>query len=203
MHIAFDMLVVEQEQGEAQQATSLLLHELAALSMHQYSIITGRPEIYKLHKQAVNIGLYPVRISTRQGILARHQFLLPAVLRRLQPDILHVPNSIAPIGWSGPFVMVAYDLAQLSEEHVTVQEHVLCYQRCMLYESMKQAKSIIIPQEHLEHLEKIQSVLDVPQRFMEKIMYSIESEMQAHVVLHAYHEAVGQDCHHAGRHELF
>ncbi len=194
MHIAFDMLVVEHEQGEAQRATSLLLNELAALSTHQYSIITGRPEIYKLHRQAANIRLCSVKISTRQGILARHQFLLPAVLRRLQPDILHIPNSIAPIGWNGPIVMVAYDLARLSEDSVTVQEHILCYQRCMLYESMKQAKSIIIPQEHLEHLEKIQSVLDVPKCLMEKIMYSIESKMQAHIVLHAYHEAVSREC---------
>ncbi|MBA2679642.1 MAG: hypothetical protein H0U76_14745 [Ktedonobacteraceae bacterium] len=190
MHIAFDMLVVEHEQGEAQQATFILLNELAALSTYRYTIITGRPEIYKVHKQAANIRLYPIKIRTRQGILTQHQLLLPAILRRLQPDILHVPSSITPIGWHGPLVMVVYDLARLSQQFTDSQEHILLYQQYMLYESMKQAKSIIIPSEHLEHLEKIQNAFDVPQALIEKSMYSIESKMQAHVVLHAYHEAI-------------
>ena len=192
MRIAFDMLVAEHEQGEAQRATSILLNELATLSTHQYIVITGRPEIYKEHRQAANVSLYPIKMSTRRGILARHQLLLPAILRRLQPDILHVPGSIAPIGWKGPFVMVAYDLAKLSEQSITPQKHILLYQRYMLYESIRQAKCIIIPPEHLEHMENIQSALDVPQLLTEKSMYSIESKMQAHIVLHAYHEAIGQ-----------
>ena len=192
MHIAFDMLVAEYEQGEAQRATSILLNELATLSTHHYSVITGRPEMYKQHKQAANISIYPMKMSTRQSILAWHQLLLPAILRRLQPDILHVPGSIAPIGWHGPLVMVTYDLASLSEQPVNPQAHILPYQRHMLYESMKRAQCIIIPPEQLEHMEKIQGALDVPQLLAEKSMYSIESKMQAHIVLRAYAEVVGQ-----------
>jgi hypothetical protein len=179
------------------------LSELAALSTYQYSIITARPEMYKLHQRTANISLHPIKMNTRQGILVKHQLLLPAILHRLQPDILHVPGSIAPIGWNGPLVMVAYNLARLSERPAITQEHILQYQRSMLYESMKQAKSIVIPQEDLEHLERIQRELDLPQHLVEKIMYSIESTMQAHLVLHAYHEAVGQGCHYAEQDELF
>ncbi len=189
MRIAFDMVVVEQEQGEAQQATCILLHELAMLGTHQYIIITGRPGLYRKQKQAANIYLYPVKIGVGRGVLTWHQLLLPTILRRLQPDILHVPNSIAPIGWNGPLIVSIYDLAY--EQPGDAQKHVLLYKQHMLHESMERAQGIIIPSEQIA--ERISIMLNRMQSEAEKRVHRIESKTQAHVVLRAYHEALRQN----------
>ncbi len=187
MRIAFDMLIVEQEQGEAQHSTCSLLNELTMLSTHQYIIITGRPEMYSLQKWSANICLYPVKMSVGQGILTWHQLLLPTILRRLQPDILHVPNSITPIGWNGPFVVTLYDLAN----ELTAEHHILLYKQHVLRESIQRARSIIIPAEHSEHIERISTTLNMPQLGTEKYVYRIDSNTRADLVLHAYYQALG------------
>lgn len=184
MRIAFDMLVVEREQGEAQRATCILLKELALLSTHQYIIITSQPGIYSMQKQAANIYLYPVKIAMSRGTLTWHQLLLPAILHRLQPDILHVPGSIAPIGWKGPLVVTLYDLADERD----AQRYVLLYRQLMLYESMRRAQRIIIPSEQLAG--QISPVLNIPSSEAEKHVHCIDGKTQAHVILRAYYEAL-------------
>ncbi len=196
MRIAFDMLIVEQEQNEALQTTCILLNDLAMQDdTHEYIVITGQPGEYRLRKLAENVHLYPVKINVGQGILTQHQLLLPVILQRLQPDILHVPNTIAPIGWNGPFVVAVHSLSTLDAQQRAEQLHVLIYWQHLLRESMKRAECIIIVSEHNERTEHIHEELQTNWLEEKKRMYVMNSKTQAQVVLHAYNETLRQAYH--------
>ncbi len=193
MRIAFDMLIVEQVQNEALQTTCTLLSKLAILdTTHEYIVITGQPEKYHLQKWAENAQLHPVKISTKQGILTQHQLLLPGILRHLQPDILHVPNAIAPIGWNGPFIVTIHNPSALDEDLQASQQHALIYWQRLLRESLKQAQCILIVSEHQERIEHICAELNTKWLEEEKRIYAMHSETLAQVALHAYNETLEQ-----------
>ena len=191
MRIAFDMLIVEQEQHEALQTMCTLLSKLATLDKtHEYIVITGQPDKYQLQDLAENVYLHSVKMNIRKAILTQHQLLLPGILQRLQPDILHVPNAIAPIGWRGPFIVTIHNLSAPDEEQQVSQLHALIYWQHMLYETLKRAQCIIIISEHQERIEYISAELNTKWLEGKKHIYATNSEALAQVALLAYKETL-------------
>ena len=143
MRVAIDLLVADKEPGGMLFATRALLEGLARTDQeNEYIIITGRPQEYQTLAAMPNMRIYPVRLRSWRGILIQHQLLMPGVLRRLQPDLVHVPAFAAPIGWNGPLVMTVHDLAFLK-----VPEQSSLYPRLywqyLLRESVRRAQRII------------------------------------------------------------
>src|SRR5579859_4601712 len=98
MRIAIDMLLAEQKPGGMLLATRALLDGLAQIDrQNEYYIITRRPEEYEALVTKSNIHLHPIALRSWRAMLVRHQFLMPAVLKKIQPDLLHTPAFAAPI----------------------------------------------------------------------------------------------------------
>lgn len=143
MRVAIDLLIVEKEMGGMFFATRALIEGLARTDhVNEYVIITARPQEYRNLATAPNIRLYPLKLRSWRGILIRHQLLLPDVLRKLQPDVLHVPAFAAPIGWHGPLVLTVHDLAflQVSDQSSL---YARLYWQYLLRESSRRAQRII------------------------------------------------------------
>ena len=144
MRVAIDLLIVEKEMGGMFFATRALLEGLARVEhTNEYIIITARPQEYRnLVAKAPNIRLYPLKLHSWRGIMIRHQLLLPDALRKLQPDVLHVPGSAAPIGWHGPLVLTVHDLAFLKVPDQS-SLYARLYWQYLLRESSRRAQRII------------------------------------------------------------
>jgi len=110
MRVAIDLLIAEKEPGGMLFATHALLNGLISIDQsNEYIIITARPKDYQELATAPTIHVHPVKLRTWSGILIQHQLLLPDILKKLHPDVLHVPAFAAPIGWHGPLVMTIHD----------------------------------------------------------------------------------------------
>ena len=143
MRVAIDLLIVEKEKGGMFFATRALIEGLARTDdTNEYIIITARPEEYRDLAGTANIRLYPLKLRSWRGILVRHQLLLPDVLRKLQPDVLHVPAFAAPIGWHGPLVLTVHDLSFLKVPDQS-SFYARLYWQYLLRESSRRAQRII------------------------------------------------------------
>lgn len=143
MRVAIDLLILEKEPGGMFFATRALLEGLARVDhTNEYILITARPQEYQELAAAPNIHIHTVKLRSWRGIMIRHQLLLPDVLRKLRPDVLHVPAFAAPIGWHGPLVLTIHDLAFLTvPEQSSLYAHL--YWQYMLRESSRRAQRII------------------------------------------------------------
>lgn len=143
MRVAIDLLILEKEFGGMFFATHALLEGLARIDhTNEYIIITARPQEYQELAAVPNIRIQPIKLRSWRGILIRHQLLLPDVLRKLRPDVLHVPAFAAPIGWHGPLVLTVHDLAFLKmPEQASLYANL--YWQYMLRESSRRAQRII------------------------------------------------------------
>jgi hypothetical protein len=149
MRIVFDMLIAEQEHGSALLSTKHLLTKLAlADQANEYIIMSGCPQEYRQEVTRPNIHLYPVKLHTWQHILIQHQFLTLKILRHIGPDIVHVPDSIAPIGWNGALVIAIHDLSFLDEQYQSSRLYAQLCWNYLLREGMRQAQRIITSSEH-------------------------------------------------------
>ena len=147
MRIAIDMLLAEQKPGGMLLATRALLDGLAQIDrQNEYYIITRRPEEYEALAIKSNIHLHPIALRSWRAMLVRHQFLMPAVLKKIQPDLLHTPAFAAPITWHGPLVLTVHDLAFLKVKDQSSLQAQL-YWRYMLRESVRRAHRIIVVSE--------------------------------------------------------
>jgi glycosyltransferase involved in cell wall biosynthesis len=143
MHIAIDLLIAEKEPGGMLFATRALLNGLAHIDpLNEYSIVTSRPKEYQELATTPNIQIYPVKLRTWSGILIQHQLLLPDILKKLRPDVLHVPAFAAPIGWHGPLVMTIHDLAFLKVPQQS-SLYARLYWQYLLRESVRRAQQVI------------------------------------------------------------
>jgi glycosyltransferase involved in cell wall biosynthesis len=143
MRVAIDLLIVEKEMGGMYFATRALIEGLARVDhTNEYIIITGRPQEYRDLAHAPNIRIHPLKLRSWRGIMIRHQLLLPDALRKLQPDVLHVPASAAPIGWHGPLVLTVHDLAFLKVPDQS-SLYARLYWQYLLRESSRRAQRII------------------------------------------------------------
>ena len=149
MRIAFDMFVVEQERNEAFFSTQMLLGKLAhADQQNEYIVVTGRPQEYRMQPTS-RVSIYTLKMHMWRGILMQHQLLLPTALQRIKPDIVHVPNGVAPIGWQGKLIIAIYDLTLLDEQYQSSPFHAQLYWHYLLRESMQRAHCIITNTEQI------------------------------------------------------
>ena len=147
MRIAIDMLLAEQKPGGMLLATQAMLHGLAQIDrQNEYYIITRRPEEYEALATRSNIHLHPLALHSWRAMLVRHQFLMPAILRKIRPDVLHTPAFAAPLTWRGPLVLTVHDLAFLKVKDQSSRQAQL-YWRYMLRESVRRARRIIVVSE--------------------------------------------------------
>lgn len=147
MRIAFDMLMVEQEHGEALFAIRMLLDALAATDQaSEYIILTGCPHDYQFLTIRENLYVYPLKLSAWRGRSTQHQLSLLPALQRLQPDILHVPDGVAPVCWPGIVVLSLHSMRALSGSSATYYSlpHYL-YWHCLWHESLQRAHAILTP----------------------------------------------------------
>src|SRR6266849_563033 len=151
MRVAIDVLVAEKEPGGMLFATRALLAGLAQIDRkNEYIIITGRPEDYQELAIASNMRIHAVQLRSWRGILLQHQFLLPNILGRLRPDVLHVPAFAAPLGWHGPLVITVYDLAFLKMPKQS-SLYARLYWQYLLRESVRRAQRIIVASEQTRY----------------------------------------------------
>ncbi|MDQ2713689.1 MAG: glycosyltransferase family 4 protein [Chloroflexota bacterium] len=143
MRVAVDLLIAEKEPGGMLFATRALLEGLACIDQeNEYIVITSQPKAYKDLAAAPSMHIYPVKLHTWRGILIQHQLKLPDILKKLKPDVLHVPAFAAPIGWHGPLVLTVHDLAFLKVPQQS-SLYARLYWQHMLRESVRRAQQII------------------------------------------------------------
>ncbi len=147
MRVVIDLLIAEKKPGGMLFATRALLEGLARIDQKdEYIIVTSNPKEYQGLAKAANIRIYPVKLRSWRAVLIQHQLLMPGILRQLQPDVLHVPAFVAPIGWKGPLVITVHDLAFLKMPH-QLSLYSRLYWQYMLHESVRHAQRIIVVSE--------------------------------------------------------
>ncbi|MBV9711484.1 MAG: glycosyltransferase family 4 protein [Ktedonobacteraceae bacterium] len=143
MRVAIDLLIAEKEPGGMLFATRALLNGLSRIDQsNEYIVITARSKDYQELAATPTMHIYPVKLRTWSGILIQHQLLLPDILKKLRPDVLHVPAFAAPIGWHGPLVMTVHDLAFLKVPEQS-SLYARLYWQYLLRESVRRAQQII------------------------------------------------------------
>ena len=147
MRVVIDLLIAEKEPGGMLFAARTLLEGLSHLeSENEYIIITACPHIYQpminAAARGTKIRTHAVRLFSWRGLLIQHQVIVPDILRRLKPDVLHVPSFVAPIGWHGPLVITVHDLAFLRQTP-SLSLYTRLYWQSLLHESVRRAQKII------------------------------------------------------------
>jgi glycosyltransferase involved in cell wall biosynthesis len=198
MRIVIDLLIAEKEPGGMLFATRALLDGLARIDqLNEYIIVTARPKDYQELATFPNIHTYPVKLRTWSGILIQHQLLLPDILKKLRPDVLHVPAFAAPIGWHGPLVMTVHDLAFLKVPQQS-SLYARLYWQYLLRESVRRAQQIIaISEQTVEELHSFWSI--EPQR-VHLIHNALRPSLQNKLISSQAIQAMQQ--HYGGRYLL-
>ncbi len=143
MRVAIDLLLAEKEPGGPLFSTRALLDGLALIDQtNEYIIITARPQEYQALASAPNIVIHPVPLWSWKGVLIQHQVLLPPVLCKLRPDLLHAAAFAAPLAWQGRLVVTVHDLAFLKVPQQTSLYGRLYWQH-LLRKSVRRAQHII------------------------------------------------------------
>ncbi|GCF06885.1 glycosyltransferase family 4 protein [Dictyobacter arantiisoli] len=114
MRIAIDVVAAEYEPGGMLLAARTLLQGLARIDQsNEYIVLTVRPEDYQDLLAFPQMHVQAVRLPSRRGILIQHQLFMPAILKKVKPDMLHTPAFATPLSWRGPLVNTIHDLAFL------------------------------------------------------------------------------------------
>ncbi len=180
MRVVIDLLIAEKEPGGMLFATRALLDGLARIDQrNEYSIITARPKDYQELATVPTMQIYPVKLRTWSGILIQHQLLLPDILKKLRPDVLHVPAFAAPIGWHGPLVMTVHDLAFLKVPQQS-SLYARLYWQYLLRESVRRAQQIIAISE--QTVEELHSFWSIEPERVHLIHNALRPSLQRHVV---------------------
>jgi glycosyltransferase involved in cell wall biosynthesis len=143
LRIAIDLLTAEKLPGGMLFAAHALLDGLARIDQaNEYVVITGHPEEYRQLAIRPNMRIHEVKLRSWRGILIQHQLRMPGILKRLRPDLLHVPAFAAPLGWRGPLVLTIHDLAFINVPQ-QASLYARLYWQYMLRLSVRRAHSII------------------------------------------------------------
>jgi len=146
MRILIDLLIAEQQGGNGLVSIREMLSIIASSSQeHEYILVTGRPKDYGRQADIPNVRVYPLKLQSKNGGLLSHQLRFPSVLHRLRPDVLHVPDGIALIGWHGPLIISIHDTLWLEEPDPSLQY----YRRYLFRESIQRAHAILVPSEQI------------------------------------------------------
>lgn len=154
LRVVIDLLIAEKEPGGMLFAGRTLLEGLSRLeNENEYIVITTCPHVYQPLVEATHtaqsgakIRIHAVRLFSERGLLIQHQVIVPDILRRLKPDVLHVPSFVAPIGWNGPLVVTVHDLSFLQQAQ-SMSLYTRLYWQSLLHESVRRAQGIIVVSE--------------------------------------------------------
>jgi hypothetical protein len=150
MRILFDLLIAEQQGSNTLVSIREMLSIVASSSQeHKYILVTGRPKDYQRQADLPNVCVYPLKLHSKNGILMQHQLQFPGVLHRLRPDVLHVPDGIALIGWHGPLIISIHDTYWLEEQDLSQPSYIQPYRRYLLRESLQRAHAILVLSEQI------------------------------------------------------
>lgn len=189
MRVAIDMLIAEKEPGGMLFATRALLDGLAQTDkVNEYTVITSRPKEYQALATS-NMRIHGVKLRSMRGILVQHQLILPKVLRRIQPDVLHVPAFAAPIGWNGPMVLTVHDLAFLKVPQQS-SLYARLYWQYLLRESVRRAQQIIVVSKQTR--EELSSYWSVDTNTINVIHNALRPSLQAETLTAAKAQAMRQ-----------
>ncbi len=147
MRIVFDLLIAEQQCDNALAPLREMLSMAARSAQeHEYILVTGQPKDYRKQESIPNVRVYPLKLASKHGILLEHQLRVPSVLQRLQPDVLHVPDGIALIGWHGPLILSMHDISWLERQDSSLpaDAQLSYYRRCLFQESVQRAYAILV-----------------------------------------------------------
>ncbi|HWS84335.1 MAG TPA: glycosyltransferase [Ktedonobacteraceae bacterium] len=146
MRILIDLLIAEQQGSNGLVSIREMLSIIASSSQeHEYILVTGRPKDYGRQADIPNVRVYPLKLPSKNGGLLSHQLRFPSVLHRIQPDVLHVPDGIALIGWHGPLIISIHDTLWLEEPDPSLQY----YRRYLFRESIQRAHAILVSSEQM------------------------------------------------------
>src|SRR5436853_5473023 len=74
MRILFDLLIAEQQCGNALVSIREMLTTVASSSQeHEYILVTGRPKDYRRQADMPNVRVYPLKLESKNGVLMQHQ----------------------------------------------------------------------------------------------------------------------------------
>ena len=150
MRILFDLLIAEQHCDNALVSIREMLSTVASSSQeHEYILVTGQPKDYRRQANMPNVRVYPLKLRSKSEGLLLHQLRFPDVLHRLQPDVLHVPDGIALIGWHGPLIMSIHDTLWLEKPEQALPNNPQDYRRYLFRESVQRAHAILVSSEQI------------------------------------------------------
>jgi GT2 family glycosyltransferase len=150
MRILFDLLIAEQHCDNALVSIREMLSIVVSSSQeHEYILVTGRPKDYRRQAEMPNVRVYPLKLRSKSEGLLQHQLRFPGVLHRLRPDVLHVPDGIALIGWHGPLIISIHDTLWLKQPEQSLPTKLQDYRRYLFRESVQRAHAILISSEQI------------------------------------------------------
>jgi hypothetical protein len=202
MRIAIDTLMIERVTGDISSMTHTLLEGLARIDQtNEYIIFTAHPRTYQMVRGRPNMRLHTVKWGKQHDLLLKRQFLLPDLLKRLQPDVLHVLAFSAPIGWNGPLVMTVPDLGllELFDKCHPFAANARHYWHYLLRESLQRAERVIVTSEHTS--KELVSMLAIEkERITACDVTAASAENIASITLQAYKDVISADRReHCGR----
>lgn len=123
--------------------TRRLLQSLAegapGFGIDRILILSNRP-VTVPHEQAIDVppnGHFPIRSAWMQ-------FLLPGVLRRVKPDVVHFTNYLAPLAAGAPYVVSFHDMSlSLFPQYHTLKKRVLT--ASLLASVARRARLVLTP----------------------------------------------------------
>ena len=192
MHIAIDLVTSEYQPGGMLLAAQTLLYGIAQIDhRNEYTIITGQPDNYR--DLAPNIKVQPVKLPYRRGILVQHQLHLPAVLRQVRPDVLHVPAFAPPMGWRGALVMTIHDLAFIKVPEQSSLYPRLYHKYLQRIEASRAHRIIAISAQTYKELISYWSIPSERIRLIHHALRpSLQSQRISHDAVAAMHSLYGQ-----------
>lgn len=192
MHIAIDLVTSEYQPGGMLLAAQTLLYGIAQIDhVNEYTIITGQPDNYQ--NLASSIHIQPVRLPSKRGILVQHQLYLPAVLRRVRPDVLHAPAFAPPISWQGALVMTIHDLAFIKVPEQSSLYPRLYHKYLQRMEARRAHRIIAISAQTYKELISYWSIPAERIRLIHHALRpSLQSEHISHDAVAAMHTLYGQ-----------
>lgn len=150
MRILFDLLIAEQQCDNALVSIREMLSIVASSSQeHEYILVTGRPKDYQRQADLPNVCIYPLKLQSKHGVLMPHQLGFRGVLHRLRPDVLHVPDGIALIGWHGPLIISIHGTFWLEGQDSSLPIYAQQYRPYLLRESIQRAHAILVSSEQI------------------------------------------------------
>ena len=192
MRIAIDLVTSEYQPGGMLLAAQTLLYGIAQIDhRNEYTIITGQPDKYQ--DLASNIQVQPVKLPSRRAILIQHQLYLPAVLRQVRPDVLHVPAFAPPISWRGALVMTIHDLAFIKVPEQSSLYPRLYHKYLQRMEANRAHRIIAISAQTYEELISYWSIPSERIRLIHHALRpSLQSQHISHDAVAAMHSLYGQ-----------